>query len=610
MKKNNSLKILLISSFYPTETEPTEFPSIIEQAQSLSVAGHEVTVLFFQGLTLKNVFRHKKGELRNDHSSKSGVLEIESYYVKSHLKRINEYILYFNGKQILDEWVKRSGIPDIVHVHSYRVGELSLWFHNKYHVPLITSEYSDCFKSGYIEPREEKRASRLYRFSSANLTASSQFADTLKHYTGVPFSVLPIFSDDIQKSDISNLEEIYQSITSSPDILQASSTISQQGGICKVAYQMGYLLSQYQHRVTTFTSELDPEADVESLGRIIILKQPEWVQNLPAYLRNYFKSFYFTRDVHSIFKDKNKNPNCVTISHRDTYGADIAVGHSCHKESVKIKKNKRNPFWILNPIHHLYLKQEKAICKHPETKLIAISTSIAEEYIKNYGIASDFVEVIPNGVDLLQFNPSNKSGHRNSILQELQLPREVFLLLFVGNEFKRKGLEFIIEALHHIDDESLHLLVLGHADKSAFQKRTFQLGLSQNVHFLGRRSDAANFFSGSDLFIIPADYEPFGLVGIEAMSCGTPILATKLGGFLDYLRDGINGYFISRDSNDIADKIRMIKARDLKQIDEMSINARKTAEQYSWEGVGLHYSQIIEKTIKHKRQLKLHTSFN
>jgi glycosyltransferase involved in cell wall biosynthesis len=610
MNNNKSLKILLISSLYPTKLEPTSFPCRKDLALALASAGPEVTVISLQSYSMKNLLTFKKAGLRDSQRKKSGVQEIINFFVKSNFKTIDRYVLYRKGKQIIEKLIEQNWIPDVIHVHSYNVGELALWFHNNYYVPIVTSEYYDDILKSFFNPREKRKASRLYRFSSANLAINSKIADKLKQETGVPFSILPIYSVEenckniSQNSEISMLEEIYYSITNSPDIIQASSTISQQGGICKVAYQMGFLLSQHHHRMTTFTSEFDSESIEKPLGRIIILKQPRWIQKLPAFLKNYFKSLFFTNEVHSIFKEKNSNPNCVTISHRDTYGADIAVGHSCHCESVKIKKNSGNLFWVLNPIHHLYLKQEKAICKKNGTRLIAISTAIADEYKNNYGITNDFVDVIPNGVDLQQFSPTNKLEDRKSILRELNVSHDAYLILFVGNEFKRKGLEFIIDALSLIDDRTLHLLVLGHADQSAFLRKAKQYGLLQNIHFLGRRRDASQFFSGSDLFIIPADYEPFGLVGIEAMSCGTPILATKLGGFLDYLNDGINGYFIKRESIDIAEKIRLIKGRDKKTIDEMSFNARQTAEQYSWTNIGLHYSQVIEKTTAQKKKLK------
>lgn len=568
MNNTRSLKILLFSPFSSSQIKEDDLSVIKEQEQALNKAGHKTTLFF-----------------------------IGDYSIRK-------------SKELLEEMVEKDGLPDIIHAHSYLAGKICLWFHTKFHVPIVTSEYHRSFKDNQISFRRKKIAFNLYRFSSTNLTSSNKLAIEIQKETGVPFSILTNHDRDhndkyenpyLEKSIINSLEELYYSIVKTPDIIQASSTISQQGGICKVAYLMGVLLSQHNYRMTTFTSEFDLESIEQSLGRVIVLKQPKWVQKLPAYLRNYYKSLFFTNDVHSIFKEKNKNPNCITISHRDSLGADIAIGHSCHKESVNIKKKKGNPFWILNPIHHLYLKQEKAICNTPGTRLIAISTAIAGEYHQHYGITSDFIDVIPNGVDLDQFNFSEKSEDRQVILQELKIQSDAYLLLFVGNEFRRKGLDFIIDAMSLINDKKLHLMVLGHADKSSFLKKAEQYGLYQNVHFLGRRSDAPKFFSGSDIFIIPADYEPFGLVGIEAMSCGTPILATRLGGFLDYLKDGENGYFIERDSDDIAEKICVLKERDNNRIDEMSINARKTAEQFSWSKIGLKYSQVIEKTISSKR---------
>ncbi|MBI9099491.1 MAG: glycosyltransferase, partial [Spirochaetaceae bacterium] len=112
--------------------------------------------------------------------------------------------------------------------------------------------------------------------------------------------------------------------------------------------------------------------------------------------------------------------------------------------------------------------------------------------------------------------------------------------------------------------------------------------------------DAPYYFRAADLFVIPANYEPFGLVGIEAMSSGTAILATALGGFLDYLKDGKNGLFIKRDALDIAQKIKYLMD-NREELEKMSHMARETALDYSWEKIGKQYLELIEEVYSEKR---------
>jgi len=396
-----------------------------------------------------------------------------------------------------------------------------------------------------------------------------------------------------EKAVIKRLEQHYHNVSESTNILQASREISVSGGISKVAYQLALQLEKRDYSLTTITTEIDEISSKNDIGRVIILPMPGWLKKLPPYFLNYFKTLLFTQKVHSLFKHKNSDPHCLTISHRDSYGANIAIGHSCHREAIEIKKKEGSKLWWLNPIHNFYLKEEKKICSQPYPELAAISRSIADEYHRHYKLPENFIHTIPNGVDIDRFVPDTEGEARTKVLDELSLGEDSFILLFVGNEFKRKGLNLVIESLDKLKNENVHLIVLGGADSTEFERAVGNYKLEDQVHFLGRRSDAPLFFSAADLFVIPANYEPFGLVGIEAMSSGTPILAPALGGFNDYLKDGENGYFIERDTVDITVKIEYLK-QNRSVLKQMSINARKTAEKYSWDRIGDLYSKLID----------------
>lgn len=399
---------------------------------------------------------------------------------------------------------------------------------------------------------------------------------------------------------VKKIEKRYMDIIDNVEVIQASREISVSGGISKVAYQLGLQLTNNNYTVTNYTLEQDDISQKSHIGRVMIFPFPAWVNKLPLYLENYIKTKYFVKYVHSFYKYKNSDPNCVTISHRDSYGANIAVGHSCHKEAVLIKKREGRRLWWTNPIHRFYLKEERAICCNPYPDLAAISTSIADEYHKHYSFPQKNIHIIPNGVDIDRFVPDKNESNKKKLFNEFGIPEDSFIILFVGNEFKRKGLDYIIDALEIIDDK-IHLFVLGGADKTPYLKALENNNSSSRVHFTGRRSDAPYFFSAADLFILPANYEPFGLVGIEALSSGTPLLAPEIGGFLDYLEDGKNGFFIKRDANDIAEKISRLQ-NDTELLKKMSVYARESVMDYSWEKIGSKYISLVEKIYGDKNE--------
>lgn len=410
------------------------------------------------------------------------------------------------------------------------------------------------------------------------------------------------YVDDNFSSEIivKRLTDLYNSLLDHPEVLQASRELSLSGGISKVACQLAEGLRKKGYRVSTLTLEQDPSLEKKDLGRVIRFTTPGWFSILPPYLNKYLRTRWFTRKVHQIFKVKNRDPHTITISHRDSFGADIAIGHSCHKEALKVKKKSGLGLWILNPMHPFYLKQERRIFQKPYSRLAAISRSIAEEYMRYYGIPEDRVRIIPNGVDTLTFNPDRKIQCSQEIRKQLNIPDNVKLLLFVGNEFKRKGLEILINSLTKIPEGiPVHLCVLGEADPQPFQRQCQEKGLEDRVHFLGRREDAPLFFSAADLFVLPVNYEPFGLVGIEAMSSGTPVLATETGGIIDYLVSGKNGFFIKRDAEDLAEKISLLlQDRDLWAY--CSRGARKKALEYNWDAIIDQYANWIEEIFVEK----------
>lgn len=761
------LNILIIPSWYPSEMDPNGVPFIRAQAQALVRAGHTVTVVFSQAYSLKTVAKQKRLMFGDRENTVEGVKEIHSYFPKTHFRRVDEVTRLLQGKRLLKKWTRKQGTPDIVHVHTYLAGELGVWYHKRYRVPVVTTEHYTGFARGIVKPWEMKRAQNLYAFSSLNLAVSGAFASLLREKTGASFETLPnmvnterfypavkkeqkpftwlfvgslhskknpemlleAFIDEYKKDDSQRLilagegeltnslktrareagvsqavtfpgflqgEEVaevmrtadafilpsrfetfgivvieamatgipvivsrsggpesfvlegengfiidqekeqlskamaslkkrewdkevirnyvterfsekavtsclvslYRELLEKPEVFQASREISVSGGISKVAYQLALQLTDRGYRVSTLTTEMDELSLKSSMGRTVVLPVPRWIQKLPGYFNNFFKTWYFTRKVHSFYKYKNRNPHTVTISHRDSYGADIAVGHSCHREAVEIKKREGRRLWWLNPIHPFYLKEEKRIFRKPWPALAAISRAIAGEYKKHYKIPGEKVFTIANGVDLERFHPGSRSENRENLVKEFSLPENAFVLLFVGNEFKRKGLDFILDAMAGGGKE-LYLFVLGGADKTAYVKKAEELGIASRVIFTGRRSDAPLFFASADLFILPANYEPFGLVGVEALSSGTPILAPRLGGFLDYLKDGENGFFIEREALDILKKVQRIQ-KDLELWKSLSHNARETALEFSWEQIGLEYAALVDSVFKKK----------
>jgi UDP-glucose:(heptosyl)LPS alpha-1,3-glucosyltransferase len=209
-------------------------------------------------------------------------------------------------------------------------------------------------------------------------------------------------------------------------------------------------------------------------------------------------------------------------------------------------------------------------------------------------VPDDRIVTIPNGINLARFVPSNASSRAETRLS-LGVSPDVPLLLFVGNQYRLKGLEFAIRALAEMNTRAV-LLVVGSDNATPFKRLAEKLGVSERVIFAGARSDLPRIYPAADAFVLPTLYETFALVCLEAMASGLPVLASPVGGIEDYLRDGENGLFIKRDPRDIAVKLdRLLNDSTLRaRIRERGL---ATAANYAWEKIAQQYLNLFDELI-------------
>ena len=110
-----------------------------------------------------------------------------------------------------------------------------------------------------------------------------------------------------------------------------------------------------------------------------------------------------------------------------------------------------------------------------------------------------------------------------------------------------------------------------------------------------------SFYAAANVFVLPTAYETFSLVCMEAMACSLPVFATPVGGIEDYLRDGVNGYQIKLEAEDIA--CRLKAALDHSELmSKLREGARNTAVAYSWDRIGLEYIDMLKEIDAGKRR--------
>lgn len=230
------------------------------------------------------------------------------------------------------------------------------------------------------------------------------------------------------------------------------------------------------------------------------------------------------------------------------------------------------------------------LCFREGKTYIAISQKVADELKENFGITKN-VHIIHHGVDPDKFSPGP-----SSVRQELGIASDIPCFLFAGS-FERKGLETVLAAFGK-KSISFPLLVLGEGNRQYYQAICDRYGL-KNVHFLGKQKNIERFFRAADVFILPTQYEPFGLVILEALSCGVPVITSRCAGAAELIQDGQEGFLLDDPKNVdvLAEKISIL-ANQPNIRESMKKAAREVGLKNSWDHVAKKYDQVLQSVLQ------------
>ncbi|MGH7399604.1 MAG: glycosyltransferase family 4 protein, partial [Candidatus Rokuibacteriota bacterium] len=177
--------------------------------------------------------------------------------------------------------------------------------------------------------------------------------------------------------------------------------------------------------------------------------------------------------------------------------------------------------------------------------VVAISRQGKAEIERRYGTDPRRVTLIYNGVDLDRFHPDNRGRHRRRTRETLRIPDEAWTVLFVGSGFERKGLGPLLEAFARAAGAGSHLVVTGKGDVPRYQGLAARLGLGDRVVWTGPQAEVERLYAAADAVALPALYEPFGNVHLEALASGLPVLSSARAGGSEIVRRAENGWVVA-----------------------------------------------------------------
>ncbi len=241
-------------------------------------------------------------------------------------------------------------------------------------------------------------------------------------------------------------------------------------------------------------------------------------------------------------------------------------------------------------------------------RLVAATPLEKAQMVWCYGADAHKIEVIPAGVDTELFYPRDRAQVRRQLgLPDLDTP----ILLFVGRIERLKGLDTLLEAVAVVSrtcsGRNLKALVVGGGgqteEENAELRRIVELhrdlNLQDQVQFVGSKPQEMLplYYSAADITIMPSHYESFGLVAVESMASGTPVVASNVGGLSYTIKDGQTGFLVPEENHfALAERVfELLKNPELRR--RMGEQAAKHASQYSWRNIAAQVVDLYNQQI-------------
>lgn len=234
------------------------------------------------------------------------------------------------------------------------------------------------------------------------------------------------------------------------------------------------------------------------------------------------------------------------------------------------------------PRHRVLLRLEREyFTEHRPDAVLCTSQREVDDLRRLYGVPHDVLHVVPNGYDGSRFTPANRGTSRAQVRAAMGLADGDISLLFVVNELHRKGFAVLLEAVAALSDPRLGIDVVGRVTAQGWESTIARLGLAGRVRWHGATATVERYMAAADSLVLPTQYEPFGLVVVEALASGLPVIVSELAGAAPAVTPDCGR--LLRDPQD-ADELAAHLQEALRPgvLDAWSSRAPESARPYEW----------------------------
>lgn len=233
-------------------------------------------------------------------------------------------------------------------------------------------------------------------------------------------------------------------------------------------------------------------------------------------------------------------------------------------------------------------------------RVIAATMDERTQLMRYCGVSGSRIEVIPCGVDLALFVPHEQQAARKHFGLEQKRP----ILLFVGRLDPFKGPDIFLRAAAMMEEQAQLVVVggglTGDPDLQQLRVLVKDLRIEHRVKFLGAQTQDVLplLYSAADVTVVPSYHESFGLVAVESLACGTPVVATRAGGLTTIIRNDENGYLVPRCPGFFAERLDAILRTSHARLQTA---ARQSVAHFSWQGVAIRMHEVYDDLVSEPR---------
>jgi len=232
--------------------------------------------------------------------------------------------------------------------------------------------------------------------------------------------------------------------------------------------------------------------------------------------------------------------------------------------------------------------------------IIATTEKEKEELIQNYGASPGRISIIPCGVNLKLFQPMDKKIAK----QQLDFDEDK-IILFVGRIELLKGIDQLMQAISYLkNSHRLRLVIVGDVEDGQYGMGRLQQ-LSQDLHIedlvtfsgLIKHEELKHFYNAADVCVIPSYYESFGLVALESMACGTPVVTTNVGDLKNIIQQGETGYVVMDHTPSVlANKIDLLLLKPGSDA-KYALSIRASVTRFSWSNIAREIVRVFQEVV-------------